>query len=179
MRLRQLRDEFGPQIEIEYRAFLLRPEDEDRQFTAYHLQHRRAARQMTGLPFDLPAVGTQYPRSSFPAHEAAHWVRQHHPAQFDAYDLALFAAFFEHTRDISDPVVLADVAREVEIDPAGLDEALQTRAHRDAVWAEYVTALDTGVQAIPTALIGGQAIAGAVPYEEYAQAMRQTISSEG
>ena len=162
-------------VELVHRAFILREEDQERQFTAYQLQHRNAARELTGLSFDLPAVGAPYPRSSMAALEAAEWVKQHQPERFDAYDLALYEAFFRDTRDISDPEVLVDLAWQAGVRPEGLADAVRAQILAETVWAQYWEALNRGVRSIPTVFIGERAISGAVPYEEYAQAAREAL----
>ena len=175
MRLRQLKERYPGRVALAHRAFLLRPEDRTQQFTEYHLQHRRAAKRLTGLPFDLPAVGDAYPRSSFSALEAAKWVERHHPERFEEYDLSLFEAFFAETRDISSAAVLADLAQRLDLPGAALAEALRAGELREAVWADHREAMEVGVTSIPTVVMGGYGISGAVPYEEYAQAAERLL----
>jgi predicted DsbA family dithiol-disulfide isomerase len=148
----------------------------DRTFTEYHRDHRRRAKELTGLPFDLPPVGSPYPSSSLPALEAAKWVREHHPEQFEPFDLALFEGFFQRTEDISDPRVLARLAAEQGLDPAELTARLDRHDYREELFREYEDALRRGVRSIPTVIIGGRPISGAVPYEEYARALEQAES---
>lgn len=175
MRLRQLRQSHG--VAVVARAFLLRPEENPQAtFTDYHLQHRFAARLRTGLPYHMPQVGDRYPRSSWPALEAARWVARHAPAAFDAFDLALFEGFFQHTRDISDPTVLEDVARSCGIAPSGLAEALAARTHGGEVEVDHAAATRRGIQAVPTALFGDVAVSGAVEYEVYASHLQRSPS---
>jgi predicted DsbA family dithiol-disulfide isomerase len=177
VRLRQLRDDLPVPVELVHRAFLLRPEEQERRFSEYNLEHRRAARQLTGLPFALPPVGAPYPRSSFPALEAAAWVKRQHPDRFEAYDLAVYEAFFRDTRVISDPDVLADLAAGLDLDPTPLRAALETHQYREALWADYREALGLRINSIPTVLIGSTRISGAVPYEEYLRAARQSLET--
>jgi predicted DsbA family dithiol-disulfide isomerase len=175
VRLRKLEQELPIPVERVHRAFLLRPEEQERTFTEYQLQHRRAARELTGLPFDLPEAGDRYPCSSLPALEAAEWVKRNHPDRFPAYDLALYDAFFRDTRDISAPEVLGALAADVGLDPAPLAEALRSRDCRDAVWADFETARRLGITSIPAVQIGRARISGAVPYEEYLEAARASV----
>jgi predicted DsbA family dithiol-disulfide isomerase len=112
---------------------LVEEERSDRTFTEYHLAHRKRARELTGLPFDLPPVGAPYPSSSLPALEAAMWVRQRHPEQFDAFDLALFEAFFQRTEDISDSSVLGRIVSENGMDAAALAAVLE-RTKKGCTW---------------------------------------------
>lgn len=166
----------SPRVRLRHKAFLLRPEDNPgAQFTAYHLQHRQAARQLTGLEFDLPQVGAVYPRSSMPALEAAKWVEAEHPDQFLSFDLAVFQAFFAETRNIGDPEVLVDIAHSVGIPVAGLREALDRRTYENAVWKDHLEAMKLEVHSIPTVLIGGQVISGAVPIGEYHNALKVAL----
>ncbi|MDQ2730515.1 MAG: DsbA family protein [Armatimonadota bacterium] len=167
VRLRKLVEVHPGQINLEHRAFLLRPDEKPTVFTAYHLQHRASAAARTGLPFHFPQIGDRYPRSSWPALEAAKWVRDHHPEAFDAFDLALFAAFFERTEDISSPAVLTAVVESVGVPGDGLTEALETRQYRDWVMADHALAQDFQINSIPTVTSGGYEVSGAVPYEEY------------
>jgi predicted DsbA family dithiol-disulfide isomerase len=177
VRLRRLRSDLPVPVEIVHRAFLLRPEEEERTFTEYHLRHRRAARELTGLPFDLPPVGARYPGSSLPALEAAEWVRRWSPGAFEIFDIALFEAFFRETRDISDPATLGALAAGAGVDRAALERALETRECRDAVWADHREALRLGISSIPTVLIGSAGISGAVPYEQYLEAARAAVAA--
>jgi predicted DsbA family dithiol-disulfide isomerase len=177
VRLRQLQRELGVPVELVHRAFILRGEEQERTFTEYHLRHRSAARELTGLAFDLPQVGDRYPRSSFPALEAAEWVKQQHPDRFAAFDLALYEAFFQDTRDISDPSVLGSLVEELSLDRTALEQALRTGQFRGAILREYDEALQRGITSIPTVLIGSTSISGAVPYEEYRQAVHRVLSS--
>lgn len=165
-------------VEIQHRAFLLLPADEDRSFTEYHLRHRRAARELTGMPFHLPDVGAPYPRSSLPALQAAAWVQEHHPDCFDAFDLSVYEAFFRETRDISDAAVLGDLAESLGLDPEGPARAVAEGGYRSRVFAQYEESVRAGVNGIPTVRIGGAQIAGAVPYEEYLRAARFSRTGE-
>lgn len=178
MRLRQLKARYPGQIDLKHRAFVLVPEDRARTFTDYYLQHRRAAAQMTALPYDLPRVGDAYPRSSLPALDAAKWVEHVHPERFEAFDLALFEAFFRDTRDISGTTELVRLAGDLGLPGDDLAEALRAEAFRDSVLADHRRALESGITGIPTVLIGGYAISGAVPYEEYEQVARTLLSDD-
>ena len=172
MRLRELRDRHPGEVRLVQRAFVLVP-DEGRHpiFTAYHVQHREAAARLTGLPFGLPEVGSPYPTSSWPALVAALWVRQEHPERFDAFDLALFEAFFRDTRDISNGEVLAQLARDHGLPEQRLSVALRAPSLRRAVMDEHRSAWEYDVSAIPSIVVDGEAVTGAVPLEQYEEAL--------
>lgn len=179
MRLRQLQQELGIPVALDHRAFLLRPEEQERTFTDYHLRHRRAARELTGLPFDLPRVGDRYPQSSLPALEAAAWVKRHAPERLPEFDQAVFEAFFRECRDISSPEVLGDLAAGAGLDRQALAAALVAQRDRAGVWAEYEEALRLGINSIPTVRIGAAWISGAVPYAEYLRAAQAALADGG
>lgn len=178
VRLRQLREQFTGRIHITHKAFVLLGEDQERQFTSYYLQHREAANRITGLPYDLPPRGAHYPLSSLWALEAAKWVQARHPAAFDAYDLTLFEAFFQHTRDISSPDVLAELAEQQGLSGDELRAVLQRHPFREAVFADYREALEMGVTGIPTVVMHDYALSGAVAYEEYKSLARRLLSPQ-
>ncbi len=177
VRLRELRDRRPGAIELEHRSFLLLPEGASRTFTEYHLEHRRAAWKMSGLPYDLPPVGSPYPTSSLPALSAARWVQHEYPEHFDEFDLSLYDAFFRETADISDPEVLADLAEQVGLPAERLMAAVEDGEFDGRVLAEHEDALALGISAVPTVLIGEEVLVGTVPLEAYEQAVEARLAS--
>jgi predicted DsbA family dithiol-disulfide isomerase len=169
--LRTLADQH-PEVEILHHAFILLPLDEERTFTEYYLRHRRAAGEMTGLPYHLPEIGSHYPTSSLPALEAAEWVKEYHREQFAAYDLSLYEAFFRETRDISTPVILVDLAARLGLPGDELRDALARREYRARVFRTHHEAEKAGVTLIPTVVIGRRVLPGVVPAEQYDEALQ-------
>lgn len=165
---------------MRHRSFLLRPEDRpDRTFTDYQRAGRRAAAEQDAdsPAFHIPAVGDRYPSGSFPALEAAAWVREVHAEAFAAFDLALFEAFFGRAEDISDRMVLGRVAASVGLQPSALTEAISTGDYRPTVMQEHMEATNQGIHGVPTILIPGQApIVGAVPYSHLKRAVEQALT---
>ena len=175
--LKRLREEFGAAVKVVHKAFLLRPEDAQREFAAYHLQHRVAANEATGLPFHIPRAGDPYPRSSTWAQEAAKWVDAHHPDRLEEFGLALFQAFFQLTMDISSPAILSKLASSHGMDGAALVAALERHDHRAAVLADQEEAQRRGVDAVPCVIVGDGSVSGFAPYEEYAAAVREELAA--
>ncbi len=167
-------------MQVRNRSFVLVPEDRpDRTFTDYHRAHRHAAGvQDADAPrFQIPAVGDRYPRSSLPALEAATWAREEHPERFEAFDLALFEAFFGRTEDISDPLVLGRIGAMAGLEPSTLSDVLGTGRYRPMVFEEYLEAANQGIHGIPTILLPGQApIMGAVPYPDLKRAVDRALA---
>jgi len=170
-------ERYPGRFELVDRSFVLVEEGAHPAFTEYHLAHRRRARELTGLPYDLPPEGTPYPRSSLPSREAAKWAQDRHPELFASFDLALYGAFFRDAKDMSLPEVLSQVAASVGLDGRELAEALEQRGYRGLVLAEYQEALQRGVRVIPTAFVGDTPISGAVSLDEYERAARPQLEA--
>ena len=81
------------------------------------------------------------------AHEAAKWAQTQH--QFDAYNQAVFRAFFERGEDISDIDVLVKLARDLGLDESSLRVALKTRQLDASVLTDEREAAELGVRAVP------------------------------
>ena len=93
----------------------------------------------------------------------------------DEYNDAVFRAFFQQSRDIGRMNVLADIAKEVGLDPEQFRAAPEQGAYRDRVQQLLQTAYERiRVTAVPTMIIGRQRLEGLYP----AETMRQVIDSE-
>ncbi len=183
MRLRRLEAEFPDQIILRHRSFVLVGEERaGRVFSDYHRTHRQAAGQqdVDAPRFDLPAAGQPYPRSSFPALEAAAWVRDTQPERFRRFDLAVFEAFFARTEDISDPQVLSAIGKRCGIDAGAMHDVLVSGRFRPMVLQETDEAFRAGIRGIPAVVIPNRApVIGAVRYADLEQAVRDALQSGG
>lgn len=81
------------------------------------------------------------------AHEAAKWAQTQD--QFDAFNAALFRAFFERGEDISDLDVLRKLARDLDLDDASLRAALESKQFEPSVIADEREGAELGVHAVP------------------------------
>jgi len=190
LRLRLIQKEFHDSIEIIERFFPLRPEQQDqRVFTEYIINGRRAANdQLKSDPevpeppaFSIPPLGSNYPSSSMPALEAAAFVQRNYPERFDAFDLALFRAFFTCGEDISNIDLLVRLAYDYGIHMDTLREALQARQFRKTILKDFRIATEEfGVTGIPTVVLPDQfPIVGAVPTAHYREAVQRVIRGKG
>ena len=124
-----------------------------------------------GVQMKLPSI-SPYPYTNL-AFQALEFAKGHGKA--DEYNDAVFRAFFQQSRDIGNPDVLAEIAQEVGLDAKALRIALEQGAYRERVQQLLHTAYErVGVTAVPTMIIGRQRLEGLYP----AETIRQVIDSE-
>ena len=78
---------------------------------------------------------------------------------------ALFRAYFVEARDISQPAVLLEIAKQVGLPAHGAREVLEKRTFKAAVDADWKLSREYGVTGVPTFVAGQQGVVGAQPYE--------------
>lgn len=177
MRLAELGDELGDQVRIEWRSFLLRPEPADRpveEFTAYTRKWQRPASLEPRATFSTWSGRHAPPSHSLPSSVAAKVAGSFGPAAERAYHDRLFPAYFAENRTISDRSVLLDVAAEAGLDRDDFDRRWQDQEdeHSKAVWRDYATAVQSGIQGVPAVVVDRRwLISGAVEVEEYRRAV--------
>jgi predicted DsbA family dithiol-disulfide isomerase len=184
--LERIREEYGDRVEIDWRAFELRPEpvptlDPDGEYlhttwnaSVYPMAERR------GMTLRLPPV---QPRSRR-ALEAAEFAREE--GRFGAMHRALFRAFFEDGRDLDDLEVLLDVGGSVGLDQEELRAALEEGRYTDKVLADERQAQETGISGVPALLVGpheallgeAEVVSGAQPYELVRAAVERALQGE-
>lgn len=92
---------------------------------------------------------------------------------------ALFSAFFEQGRDIADPAVLGEIARDCALD-CGTRTAFEDRAQgRGDVDAEERRMRGLGIEVVPNLLINGRVLVpGPADVSTYVQALDQALFPE-
>jgi len=179
----QLRDEFGNDVDVNWQAFELRPEpvptlDPDGEYlhavwnaSVYPMASER------GMNLKLPPV---QPRSRR-AFELAEFARD--KGRFDQTHRALFKAFFEEGKDISDLGVLGEIAELVGVDPEEAKTAIELGTYQERVVDQQRRATALGIRAVPTILLSSAGmpvantatISGAQPYEAVRSAVKQAV----
>ena len=120
-----------------------------------------------GLSFDFDSVRQT---RTLRAHELLHLAKAH-GKQAEAAE-ALFSAFFEKGRNVSDLEVLGDIAEQIGLSRREAVEALQTGRYRDAVAADIEQARAYGIQGVPFFVIDGRyGVSGAQAPETFAAAL--------
>ncbi len=168
VRLEKLREEFAGRVELEWRAFLLRPADRGRRdperFRAYTQSWLRPAAEPDAGTFRVWQGSAPPPSHSVPPHRVAKAAAA--VGGFDALHPRLLRAYFAENRDVSDEAVLLEVWRE-----AGLPDEAFEQAWDDAVLSqvlgEHDAALEAGVTGVPSMRLEGNdvVIVGAQPLE--------------
>jgi predicted DsbA family dithiol-disulfide isomerase len=182
----RIREEFGDAVEVDWRAFELRPEpvptlepDGEYLHRVWNASVYPMARER-GLALKLPPV---QPRSRR-AMELAEYARTED--KFDEAHKALFQAFFEGGRDLDDLGVLLDIAGKIGLDGEAARTALEQGTYRQPVLQDQREAAELGVQGVPLMVIGragepierGIAVSGAQPYAAVKAAV-QRMQAEG
>ena len=150
-----------------WRSFILRDEDPGATFNDYRRGHWARAGAYEPEAVFVPWRGeARFPTWGVPALLAAKAAERQ--GRFDSFHFACFKAMFTDSRDISDPDVLTAIAREVGCDPARFAADLADRSVAQTVLEEHRDAVERhGIRAIPTVLVDGRTVEGAVPEEEY------------
>jgi predicted DsbA family dithiol-disulfide isomerase len=78
---------------------------------------------------------------------------------------ALFRAYFVETRNIGDPAVLVEIAKQVGLSAEAAAEVLDKRTFQDAVDEDWKRSRQYGITGVPTFVAGGYGVVGAQPYE--------------
>lgn len=133
-----------------------------------------AADGITFTPWPHP----QMPNWSLPALEAAKCVARQGDELFARVDLALFEAFFTHSRNIADAAVVREIVAGVGADLRRFDADLESGAGREAVVKDYEAAVAEGVRSIPTVIVPqtGRALVGLVDAAMYRAAVASSTA---
>jgi len=112
----------------------------------------RSAR-FAGVRYRHPS---KFPIGAVTASRAVLWLRQHQPDQANPFVHAVFRAFFQDDRDISDASVVAEVAQSLGIDGRMLVEGTQEPAIKDTLRKGVEDAIASGVFGAPTIVVDGE-----------------------
>jgi len=181
VRLEQIAEEYGDEVEIEWRSFLLRPEPEPRdaaKFTEYTKSWQRPASMEAEAAFTTPWSSDDAPPShSMPSAIAGKVAETFGPEIFDRFHELLLKAYFTENRTISDPEVLAQVAEAAGIDPEQWAERMAPDPHPlfNEVAQDHNQAIKSGVTGVPAVVVDDKyLIGGAVDVEHYREVIEHS-----
>lgn len=130
-----------------------------------------AYRRMKGL---MDAEGLDYGKrthtyNSRLAQELGKWAETQPGGE--AVHMALFRAYFVDNRNIGDPEVLMEIAREAGLPEDGAREVIEERTFEAAIDVDWAKSRQYGVTGVPTYVAERQGVVGAQPYEALEQFM--------
>lgn len=182
MRLQRLATEFTGRVRLAWRPFALRPVPSGGRFhfTGSYVEAawRRAAALSIddGITYRMWKDGS-FPRWSMPALEAGMAAQRQGSELFGSFHVALFRAFFEQSRDISDPAELVQVAQTCGLDVARFAADLGSADMRAATMEAFDAAVNESyVSAVPTVLVGRHRSVGLSPLAEYRAAIEEQLA---
>jgi len=151
-RLERLADEYEGRIEIEWRSYLLRPEEKvgrdlDR-FRKYTESWMRPGAESDAGPFRVWSSDEGPPTHSVPPHRVAKAAARVSPAAFSMMHIRLMTAYFAENRDISS----FDVLRELwdgEGLPAEAFELANSDEIESLIFREFEEARRLGATGVP------------------------------
>ncbi len=128
--------------------------------------------RMSGLMAEenLPYGNRSHTYNSRFAQELAKWGESF--PEGEAMNLKLFEAYFAEGRNLTELVVLLEVAEAAGLDRDAAEEMIRKRSFRDAVDADWKRAHELGVTGVPTFVSGNRGLVGAQPYEALEQLIR-------
>ncbi len=161
MRLDKIAEEFGDAVDISWKAFLLRPNVEERtmeKFTRYTKSWARPAEAEPGATFNEWSGEHEPPSHSVPSAIAGKVAETFGPELFHAFHWKLLEAYFVENRTISDPGVLVDVATQVGIDGEAFRTTMGERAQEFAavVIDDHNTAVNSGISGVPAVVVNDE-----------------------
>ena len=171
--LDRIRSEYGPTVDLQWRAFELRPApiptlDPTGEYlrTVWNQSVYPMARQR-GMTLRLPPV---QPRSRR-ALELAEFARA--KGRFDEVHRGLFKAFFEEGLDINNLETLVGIGTAAGLDGDAVRAALEQGLYRERVILDERDAANLAITAVPTIMVrqadrpleDAEVISGAQPYE--------------
>ena len=119
----------------------------------------RKAAEAEGLPFG----DRNMTYNSRQAQELGKWAEAE--GKIEAYNHAVFQAYFAHGRNIGDVDVLKKVAGAAGLDPEEAGRVLVERPFKGAVDADWDRSGQLGIRAVPSFVMNDRTLVGAQPYE--------------
>ena len=141
---------------------------------------RRAVEEEPGLIFNPWDSSQPYPTSSMPALRAAKCARLQGEDAFEHFHMAVFKAFFEDSRDISDRQVLISLDEDVGLDIERFTADFAGGSQVKEILAEYEEHKSKyDGWGLPIAEVGERyPVMGGVPIEVYRRAVGLCLTSE-
>ena len=182
MRLAQIRREFGADVAIAWRSFLLRPDPQPKsleKFRTYTQSWKVPAGQPGAGRFRVWSTDEAPPSHSVPpgvAVKAA--ARQLDEDGFERFHLALMDTYFYANRNVTERQTLIDVATECGLDVETFTAALADDSVEREVLADHKEAVGLGISGVPTVVVDGEwQIPGALDIDFYRHLIAKRLAT--
>ncbi len=124
---------------------------------SYSVHDFERSARFAGIAYRHPS---KFPISAVAPARAVVALQRDRPEQATALIHALFRAFFQQDRDVSDAAVVAEIAQSIGIDAAKLAADAQDAAVKDALRKGVEDAVAFGVFGAPTIVVDGEVFWG-------------------
>ncbi|MBW2091953.1 MAG: DsbA family protein [Deltaproteobacteria bacterium] len=171
--------EFGQDLEIAWRSFLLRPEPDPsrslEKFKKYTESWKRPASMEPETVFRVWATEEGPPSHSIPPHLAVKAAACIGPEAFEQMHERLFKAYFSENRNITEENVLRELWLESGLPIDAMEKTKDMDLLREII-AEHNEALANGVTGVPAVRKEGGfgVLIGAEPEETYRRLISRT-----
>lgn len=161
VRLDQVKSEFGDAVDIEWKAFLLRPEPEPRpmdKFTRYTQSWARPGSLEPAATFNEWSGEHEPPSHSLPSAIAGKVAATFGPELFEKFHWRLLESYFTENRTVSDIDVLVGIAGEAGIDATEFRTTMGDGAQgfAAAVIDDHNAAVNSGINGVPAVVVNGE-----------------------
>ena len=191
MRWRKVEAEFGDQIELQWKSFLLRPsprQDEDQaaaleKFREYTRSWLKVAADDDAGEFQVWQSDEGPPSHSVPAHVVSKVAQRSGKKAFELIHERLMRAYFKENRDISRTDVLRELWLEVGLSrdafEASNDASLVQELVQEII-SDHNEAIEAGATGVPVVRLADNltAMVGAHPIELYRNWIRRCIDRQ-
>lgn len=164
-------------VTVRWRSFELRPPGSPPMSAEYRARieaGRPRLYQMAREHYGLELNAGQLVANSRPALVGAKYAEQQGAG--DAYHAAIFRAFWQQAKDISDRVVLGDIAEGVGLERDAFLQALDSTVFLAAVQADVDQARAYGLHGVPALIFEDKyLVSGAQPYDVLRQVIERVL----
>lgn len=168
-------------LEVEWKAFELRPGGslpEPGYMTM--IQSRWPQTIEMGRQYGVEMKSHSFGINTRPAHQALKIIERMAPQQAEAYNAAVFRAYFEDDEDIGEIDVLVRLANTLGIDGYMLRERLLADEALEEVLQEEQSAFQNGISGVPAFIFKDKyLLSGVCPPEQIERIVHQVREREG
>jgi len=131
-----------------------------------------------GMPMAVTDDSRTY--NTFDAHRLLYWAGLQGQEQQIALKRSLLKTYFYDNRNTTDPLVLAQAARDAGLDEQAAREVAESDRYADEVRAEEEKWRGLGISSVPSLVINDKyLVSGGQPPDVFEEALRSILAEEG